>query len=250
MMSDKEQLRLEESDEEFRLVVENPVPDYPTASEDIDASFAAIVRLCRESLGDSFKPLRITMRRPKPANMAPFQEFFRAPIQYAGNEDSICFDKTLVVAPLPTANAEVARSSEKIVQDYLARFDRSSVAMQVRARLTEQLSSGHVTQGSSLHGRVAFVHQRDYLSAGFLRAIELFAGFQALDRQVTKRLSCGVTCNIRLTASVLFSQLAFQRFAGNVARKGIHDDDVLDALELGVDARVRPVDQLAGTDRE
>lgn len=53
----------------------------------------------------------------------------------------MCFDKVDARAPLPTANAEVARANEKIVQEYLARFDRSSAAMQVRARLTEQLSS-------------------------------------------------------------------------------------------------------------
>lgn len=148
MMSDKERLTLEESDEEFRLVVENPVPDYPTAPEDLDASFAALISLCRACHGENFAPLRITMRRPHPPDTAPFERYFRASIQYAGNEDSVCFDKADALSPLPTANAEVARANEKIVQDYLARFDKSSVAMQVRARLTEQLSSGHATQDS------------------------------------------------------------------------------------------------------
>ncbi len=148
LMTDKEQLILKESDEEFRLIVENPAVDYPTAPEDVDASFAVLIYLCRMCYGQSFNPLRITMRRPEPPDPAPFVEHFRAPIQYSGNEDSVCFDKADALAALPTANAEVARANEKIVQEYLARFDRSSVAMQVRARLTEQLSSGHATQGS------------------------------------------------------------------------------------------------------
>jgi AraC-like DNA-binding protein len=148
IMNDKEQLTLEESDEEFRLIIENPVADYPTAPEDLDASFAVLIHLCRMCHGDSFEPLRITMRRPEPPDPAPFAEHFRAPIQYSGNENSVCFDKADAQVALPTANAEVARANEKIVQDYLARFDRSSVAMQVRARLTEQLSSGHATQDS------------------------------------------------------------------------------------------------------
>jgi AraC-like DNA-binding protein len=146
LMTDKEQLSLEESDEEFRLIFDNPATDYPTAAEDVDASFAVLVNLCRMCHGESFNPLRITMRRPEPPDPAPFAEQFRAPIQYLGNEDSVCFEKVDAQTPLPTANAEVARANEKIVQDYLARFDRSSVAMQVRARLTEQLSSGHATQ--------------------------------------------------------------------------------------------------------
>jgi len=148
MMTDKEELILEESNEEFRLIIENPAVDYPTAPEDLDASFAALVYLCRMCYGESFKPLRLTMRRPELPDSAPFAEHFRAPIQYSGNEDSVWLDKAEALILLPTANAEVARASDKIVQEYLARFDRSSVAMQVRARLTEQLSSGHATQES------------------------------------------------------------------------------------------------------
>ena len=148
MMTDKEELVLSESEEEFRLIIENPAADYPTAPEDLDASFAALIHLCRMCHGEFFNPLRITMGRPALPDPAPFAEHFRAPIQYSGNENSVCFDKVDALAALPTANAEVARANEKIVQEYLARFDRSSVAMQVRARLTEQLSSGHATQES------------------------------------------------------------------------------------------------------
>lgn len=148
IMTDKERLTLEESEEELRLIIENPAEDYPTAAEDFDASFAALISLCRMCHGEAFNPLRITFRRPEPPDPAVFAEHFRAPIQYAGNEDSVCFDRADAETPLPTANAEVARANEKIVQDYLARFDRSSVAMQVRARLTEQLPSGHMSQES------------------------------------------------------------------------------------------------------
>lgn len=148
IVSDQARLTLEESEEEFRLIVDDPAGDYPTPVEDIDASFAVVVQLCRTCLGESFNPLRITMRRPEPPDPSLFAEYFRAPIQYSGNEDSICFDNADALAALPTANAEVARSNDKIIQHYLARFDRSNVGMQVRAKLTEQLSSGHVCQES------------------------------------------------------------------------------------------------------
>jgi AraC-like DNA-binding protein len=151
LITDKERLTLTESDEDFRLIIENPVTDCPTAPEDLDASFAALVRLCRMCYGESFNPLRITMGRPALPDPKPFAEHFRAPIQYSGNENSVCFGKVEATTILPTANAEVARANEQIVQEYLARFDRSSVAMQVRARLTEQLSSGHANQESVAH---------------------------------------------------------------------------------------------------
>lgn len=163
MMSDKEKLRLEESDDELRIIVENPALDFPTAAEDLDASFAVLIDLCRMCHGDSFRPRRVTMRRPEPPDPAPFKAHFRAPIQFAGNEDSVCFDARDANTPMPTANAEVARANEKVVQDYLARFDRSSIAMQVRARLTEQLSSGNTTQDSiadSMHMSLRSLQRR------------------------------------------------------------------------------------------
>ena len=163
LMSDKEKLSLHESDEELRIIVENPVLDYPTAAEDLDASFAVLIDLCRMCYGDSFSPLRVTMRRPQPADPTPFKAHFRAPIQFAGNEDSVCFGLDDANSPMPTANAEVARANEKVVQDYLARFDRSSVAMQVRARLTEQLPSGNATQDSiadSMHMSLRSLQRR------------------------------------------------------------------------------------------
>ena len=154
LITDKERLILEESTEEFRLVLENPVADYPTADEDTDAYFATLIVMCRMSYGDSFVARRITMRRPPLPDPGPFNDFFRSPLQYSGNENTVYFGKEELLTPLPTANAEVARASDGIVQSYLARFDRSSVAMLVRTKLTEQLSSGHASQDSiarSLH---------------------------------------------------------------------------------------------------
>jgi AraC-like DNA-binding protein len=148
LITDKERLMLEESSEGFRLVVENPVDDYPTADEDYDAYFATVIRLCRMSYGDTFTASRITMRRPPLADSTPFEDYFRCPIQYSGNENTMYFASEQLLEELPTANAEVARASDHIIQEYLARFDRSSVAMQVRARLTEQLSSGRASQST------------------------------------------------------------------------------------------------------
>ncbi|MFQ5935038.1 MAG: AraC family transcriptional regulator [Acidiferrobacterales bacterium] len=148
ILNDKEQILLEETDDAFRVVFHNPDPDHPTADEDYDAAFAVTVDLCRTSYGKEFNPLRVAMTRDAPTDRGAFASVFRAPIKYSAQQNILFLGKQELNAQLPTANAELARANDRIVADYLARFERGSIKRQVEAKLLEQLSSGHATQES------------------------------------------------------------------------------------------------------
>ena len=47
---------------------------------------------------------------------------------------------------LPTANADMLRASDKIITDYLVKLGRDDIAVQVKSKLIELLSSGQPTQ--------------------------------------------------------------------------------------------------------
>ena len=47
---------------------------------------------------------------------------------------------------LASANPELARINDQVVVDYLARFDRDSIAMQVRSKIIHQLPDGIPSQ--------------------------------------------------------------------------------------------------------
>ncbi|MDX1486779.1 MAG: helix-turn-helix transcriptional regulator, partial [Acidiferrobacterales bacterium] len=71
-----------------------------------------------------------------------------APMDFLAPENAVYFDSKALLTPLPTANAELARANDKVITDYLARFERGSVRRQVEMKLLEQLSSGHASQAS------------------------------------------------------------------------------------------------------
>jgi AraC-like DNA-binding protein len=150
ILGNKEYLELEERSRDFRLVLHNPAPEYPTADEDYDASVAILVQLCRVAYGANISPLKIALPRPPPPCPERFSQALGADTIIEFNADvlSLTFDKALLLEPLPTANAELARANDQILTDYLARFDRERITMRVKLKLIEQLPSGHATQES------------------------------------------------------------------------------------------------------
>jgi AraC-like DNA-binding protein len=120
----------------------------PPADEAIDAGMAIVLGMCRTSYGSTFNPLRVTMQRDTPAIVDTFSQVFRAPIQFSAPENMLLFSNADLTAPLPTANAELARANDRVITGYLARFTHDSIKIRVEAKLLEQLSSGRATQGS------------------------------------------------------------------------------------------------------
>ncbi|MFQ6023678.1 MAG: AraC family transcriptional regulator [Acidiferrobacterales bacterium] len=148
LLTDKEELIVKESGDEIKIVLHNPDPRHPTADEDVDAALGTIVAMCRASYGRHLNPRCVMMQRESPADRGAFLQLFRAPIEFKASENALHFDRQALLTPLPTANAELARANDRVVTDYLARFERGSVRRQVEQKLLEQLSSGHVSQES------------------------------------------------------------------------------------------------------
>jgi AraC-like DNA-binding protein len=59
----------------------------------------------------------------------------------------LSFERSRGLAPLSTAHPELARMNDQTVIDYLARFDRENITMQVRSKIIEQLPEGRPSQG-------------------------------------------------------------------------------------------------------
>ena len=148
IVTDTDRLELHESAREATLRLHTVDADLRGIDEIYDGFFATLVRMCRNSCSDRFKPQSIAMIRPRPALPAAFEDFFRAPIAYSAGEDRIVFERSRLREPLPTANVEVAHASDQIITNYLAHLDRSAVSMRVRARLIDELPSGRVSQAS------------------------------------------------------------------------------------------------------
>ncbi len=140
--------RLEKSAQTTALVLYDldKLPAYPDAV--IDGVLAAFLKMCRITAGDTLNPVGVDFVRPPPACKAEFERLFRAPIRFGASDNRLCFDRKLLETSLPSANPELARINDQAVIDYLARFDRQNVTMQVRTRIIEQLPAGTPRQAN------------------------------------------------------------------------------------------------------
>lgn len=139
-------ISLEEVNDSVNLVL-NILPSYECVEPaSIDAALAVFMRMCRMAMCEPFRPKRMMLRRARPPCMERFESFFQAPIQFSAGENILCFDPQPLRKPLPGSDPELLRANDQAVVDYLARFDKESLSMQVRSLLIELLPDGQPAQ--------------------------------------------------------------------------------------------------------
>lgn len=140
--------RLQQEGDEIVLVVEAARQGDGERVEfvSLETGMAVFVRMCRLANGSDFSPARVTMRRSRPPCAARFDAFYAAPVEYGAKRNALYFPLSLVQKRLPNANPELARINDRVVADYLGRFERGSLSMQVRALLIDMLPRGQPDQ--------------------------------------------------------------------------------------------------------
>jgi len=133
---------LEATPQSMDLVVRDleRLPGIPDSS--IDSAMAVLLRMCRITAGHAIDPLRVDLTHPRPSCSSEFDQLFRAPVNFGAADNRMCFDKSVLETHLTSSNPELARINDQAVIEYLARFDRNDMAMQVRTRLIERLPAG------------------------------------------------------------------------------------------------------------
>ncbi len=163
MISTVVDITLEETEASVQLNVaihRSPV-DIEYAS--IDAAVGVFVNMCRLATCEVFDPVRLSLNRPRPACFDRFESLFRSPVEFEAESNALYFEPASLRESLPGANPELARANDQVVIDYLGRFDRENVSMQVRSRLIERLPGGQPTQkdiASSLNLSVRNLQRR------------------------------------------------------------------------------------------
>jgi len=145
VLSELWSMRIEETPSEVRIAFEFTTDVRPPPWL-YDWLAAGAVRLSRLAYGDSFAPLEVALVRPAPSDLAPFAEWFRAPIRWTAPQASLLCRAEDFARPLPTGNPEVAAATERLALDYLAGLDRNDTVTQVRSRVRASLPTGVPSQ--------------------------------------------------------------------------------------------------------
>ncbi len=130
---------------DMRMTMPDLGPDFVHAATDLGV--AAFLRLCQITAGESILPVHTSLQRPTPADIRPYLDMFGSSVAFETTSTVLSFDRDQALAPLSTGHPELARLNDQTVIDYLARFDRDNITMQVRSKIIEQLPAGRPNQG-------------------------------------------------------------------------------------------------------
>ncbi|NIP27588.1 MAG: AraC family transcriptional regulator, partial [Phycisphaerae bacterium] len=146
IVNDAVVINVEKDKTEYRvkLVFVNPVS--PPEACLVDALVVLLVDISRRLLDAEFAPLSIDLERAKYDSEKPFFDYFRTAINYGAEQNMLVFDKNAIIKPLPTGNAELAYQNDKVVADYLARFDANRLSERVRTIFIERLVTGKFSE--------------------------------------------------------------------------------------------------------
>ncbi|MBI9083380.1 MAG: AraC family transcriptional regulator [Desulfobacterales bacterium] len=142
IVSDAIDIDLSPGDDTMTVYLDPTNEEARPSDEAFDMIVAAVVTFARILSPNGFAPLRVDLMRQAPIHPEAFENFFSSPVHFAAAHNRIFFPLRDMHAPLPDANAEIARGNDQIMVEYLARFDKSQVAHQVRAKLIELLPLG------------------------------------------------------------------------------------------------------------
>jgi len=128
---------------EYHFILE-PATEVPV--ESIDALVGMYLQLCRSLIGRGFSPLSVELQRPRPAVIDDFERLWRAPLHFGEERNRLIFDRDSIERQLDTGNPELARLSDAISTQYLARIERNNIEARVREVLTQRLPGSEPTQ--------------------------------------------------------------------------------------------------------
>lgn len=123
-----------------------PEPGVVPADQAYDAFMANTVRMARTLAQKPLDPLRVELTRRAPGCAARYQELYRCEVVFEAPANRLWFAAVLLDERLPAANAQLARMNDQIATEYLARFDKSQMALRVRDQLIKRLPSGEPPQ--------------------------------------------------------------------------------------------------------
>jgi AraC-like DNA-binding protein len=128
---------------EYHFIIE---PTTVVPDESVDCLVGAYLRMCRSLIGRDYSPLRIELRRPRPARIEDFQALLRAPLQFDAPCTRLVFDSDSIERVLDGGNPELARHNDAIALQYLSQIERNNVQARVRQVLTQRLTHGEPLQ--------------------------------------------------------------------------------------------------------
>jgi AraC-like DNA-binding protein len=138
-------------------------PDRPLQS--VDALMSVVIKVIRDILPphEHHRVLRVSLKRPEPEQKELFQNFFACDLEFAAKVNQIVLDAAVLEVDLPSANSELARVNDELLNEYLQRLQNETTSLKVRKVILQLLGSEELNQefvAGQLHMSARNLHRK------------------------------------------------------------------------------------------
>jgi AraC-like DNA-binding protein len=111
-----------------------------------DGGYASLMNMCEFVKRRPVYPVAVSLMLAADDSSNEYDKLFRCPITYGTDADKFFFVKGDLEEPLSGSIPEVADATDSIAANYIASFDKNSVATEIRQMIIQMLPSGRVDQ--------------------------------------------------------------------------------------------------------
>ncbi|MBK7417016.1 MAG: helix-turn-helix domain-containing protein [Dechloromonas sp.] len=116
--------------------------DDPVGQPMTDFTLSILLTMCRTNFGHELNATELELRRPLPANPAPWQDFFGCEVNFGAERDSFLLNRETVDMPLPSANIPLANTFDSILAEQMASSSTATCSAAARRICYANSTSG------------------------------------------------------------------------------------------------------------
>jgi len=111
----------------------------------MDLSLSILMSVCRLNYGEYLNPVKVNFIHSKPACAREYYSYFKAPVKFNADIDSLILPADAVDKRLPTGNPQLAKIHDQYIIRYLVRLDENNIVQRVKGAIIDMLPSGGVS---------------------------------------------------------------------------------------------------------
>jgi AraC-like DNA-binding protein len=133
--------RIEERSEEIIVTLSDSLKLPPL----MDLSISIFISACRANYGTDLNPVGVKFIHPRPNCGNEYEAYFKAPVEFDGETDSIIFSKAVADKDLPIGNQHLAEINDQYIIRYLDNMNINELVNHVKSAIIDILPSGKIT---------------------------------------------------------------------------------------------------------
>ncbi len=111
----------------------------------MDFGMAVVMAMCRINFGPNLKPVAVRFIHPEPSCGDRYFAFFKGPVYFEADSDSLTLDTKDVDEPLTGGNPHLADINDRIIIRYLAALNNDDIIHRAQTAIIDFLPSGLVS---------------------------------------------------------------------------------------------------------